>query len=88
MSGNKKGKLWKKNRSTDEDGEIQAILKMLAKSDGPAIEECNRVLNEMVSITADDPLYCMALVAAYESNRCILIRLLYMMLYHLRNKFI
>lgn len=27
-----------------------AILKMLKKSDGPIIEECNRALNEMVSL--------------------------------------
>lgn len=45
----------------------QAILKTLAKADGPSIEECNRVLGEMISITADDPLYCMALIIFYES---------------------
>lgn len=52
----------KKDKSVDEDDEIQAILKTLTKIDDPNIEECNRVLREMIFITVDDPLYCMALI--------------------------
>lgn len=62
-----KGKRRKKDKSVAEDGDIQAILKTLAKVDGPSIEECNRVLEDMISITADGLLYCMALIIFCES---------------------
>lgn len=62
-----KGKRRKKNPSIDEDGYIPTIIKTLTKANGPTIEECNRVLNKMVSITTDDPLYCMALIIFCES---------------------
>lgn len=44
-----KGKHRKKDKSVDKDSDIQAILKTLAKVDGPSIKECNRV--NMISIT-------------------------------------
>lgn len=54
------------NKSIDEDGEIQAILKTLAKSDGSIIDDCNHVLNEIVSMTSEDPLYCISLIIFSE----------------------
>lgn len=48
-----KGKRRKENPSVDANRDIQAIIKTLAKADGPTIEECNHVLYGTVSITAD-----------------------------------
>lgn len=49
-TGKRQGRQCKRSRGLDKDSEIQAILRTLAESNGVTIEECNKVLDEKVSI--------------------------------------
>lgn len=57
----------KRSKGLEEENEIQAILKALARTDGPSIEECNQVLDEMASIDMHDPMYSIASVIFCEN---------------------
>lgn len=58
----------KKNKAGDIDGHITAVLKSLENSDGPSLEECNRILDEMKIVSMDDPLYIAACTIFCESK--------------------
>ncbi|XP_055961599.1 uncharacterized protein LOC126678598 [Mercurialis annua] len=64
----KNGKRHKKGKVDDIDEQLMAVLKTLGESDGPTIEECNMKLDEMMTLTMDDPLYVIACSIFCESK--------------------
>ncbi|XP_050207583.1 uncharacterized protein LOC126657005 [Mercurialis annua] len=45
-----------------------SVLKTLGESDGPTIKECNMKLDEMITLTVDDPLNLIACTIFYENK--------------------
>ncbi|KAI8550491.1 hypothetical protein RHMOL_Rhmol06G0111100 [Rhododendron molle] len=68
--GEKHGnKRQKKNKSSDDlDKQLFEALHTLQSSDGPTLEECNRILDEMQLFDMSDPLYIVACSIFCESK--------------------
>ncbi|KAH7854129.1 hypothetical protein Vadar_010405 [Vaccinium darrowii] len=58
----------KKNKSDELDKQLLEALQTLQNSDGPTIEECNRILDEMELFDMSDPLYIVACSIFCESK--------------------
>ncbi|KAG5516649.1 hypothetical protein RHGRI_037399 [Rhododendron griersonianum] len=63
--GNKRQK---KSKSDDLDKQLLEALHTLQSSDGPTLEECNRILDEMQPFDMSDPLYIVACRIFCESK--------------------
>ena len=50
----------KKNKSNDLDEQLLEVVKTLQNSEGPCVEECNCILDEMQLFEMTDPLYTVA----------------------------
>lgn len=58
----------KKNKSDDLDNQLLEALHTLQSSDGPTVEECNNILDEMQLFDMSDPLYIVACTIFCESK--------------------
>ena len=58
----------KKSKHSDLDEQLFEALKTLQNADGPSIEECNRILDEMQLFEMSDPLYSVACSVFCESK--------------------
>ncbi|KAH7860932.1 hypothetical protein Vadar_019686 [Vaccinium darrowii] len=58
----------KKNKSDELDKQLLEALQTLQNSDGPTIEECNRILDEMELFDMSGPLYIVACSIFCESK--------------------
>lgn len=57
----KEGKRVRRQKSDDMDDRLFAVIKTLEESDGPSLDECNKILDEMTSLEMIDPLYIAAM---------------------------
>lgn len=65
------GKRVKKNKDDkviDIDAQLLAAINVLEKSDGPSIEECNKILDELDTLEMNDPRYIAATLIFCEGK--------------------